>query len=162
MVSEGAVVPVSCAAAESVRLKSVRLVSAVRSLCISPFPLVDVAMAGGSRRFYFVETRLAASRRVNGDEGQTCVGSWKHRELRGTEVIRGNIAELRSAWTGGGARPLHDQSQKDGQECPPYTLESDIQVFHVQRVVFDELSAGFYVFAHQGGEDGFALGYVFE
>src|ERR1019366_2377856 len=38
----------------------------------------------------------------------------------------------------------------------------DIQILYIQRVVFDEFSAGFYVFAHQGGEDGFALGYVFE
>ena len=40
--------------------------------------------------------------------------------------------------------------------------ELDIQVLHVQRVVFDELAAGFNVFAHQRGEDGFALGDVFE
>jgi hypothetical protein len=38
----------------------------------------------------------------------------------------------------------------------------DVQVLHIQRVVFYEFSAGFYVFAHQGGEDSFALGDVFE
>jgi len=38
----------------------------------------------------------------------------------------------------------------------------DIQVLYVEGVVFDELSAGFYVLAHQRGEDGFALGDVFE
>src|ERR1700687_1138 len=86
MVSEGAV-PLSCAAAESVRL---RLNSAARSLCMSPFPVVVVAMAGGSRRFCFVETRLAASCGENGDEGGTCVGRRKDRERRGTKVIWGN------------------------------------------------------------------------
>ena len=44
-----------------------------------------------------------------------------------------------------------------GQECPTHTSKSNIQVFHVQRVLFDELPAGFHVFAHEGGEDGFAL-----
>jgi len=45
-----------------------------------------------------------------------------------------------------------------GQECPTHTGKSNIQVFHVQRVLFDKLTARFYVFAHEGGEDGFALG----
>src|SRR5208283_3180761 len=45
-------------------------------------------------------------------------------------------------------------------ETPPLTL--DVQVLYVERIVFDEFSAGFYVFAHQGGEDRLALGYVFE
>jgi len=38
----------------------------------------------------------------------------------------------------------------------------DIQVLHIQRIVFDKLAAGFDVFAHQSAEDGFALGEVFE
>jgi len=38
----------------------------------------------------------------------------------------------------------------------------DIQVLHIQRVFFDEFAAGFHVFAHQRGEDGLALGDVFE
>jgi hypothetical protein len=38
----------------------------------------------------------------------------------------------------------------------------NIQVLHVQRVLFDELPASFDVFAHQRGEDGFALGDVFK
>jgi len=38
----------------------------------------------------------------------------------------------------------------------------NIQVLHVQRVVFDEFAAGFNVFAHESGEDGFALGDVFK
>src|SRR5208337_370254 len=46
-----------------------------------------------------------------------------------------------------------------GWECAPDSL--DVQVLHVQRVVFDKLAAGFDVFAHQGSEDGFALGDVF-
>jgi hypothetical protein len=36
----------------------------------------------------------------------------------------------------------------------------DIQVLYIQRVLFDELAAGFDVFAHQRGEDGFAGGNV--
>ena len=36
----------------------------------------------------------------------------------------------------------------------------NIQVLYIQRVFFDELPAGFDVFAHQRGEDGLALGYV--
>jgi hypothetical protein len=39
---------------------------------------------------------------------------------------------------------------------------SDVQVLHIQRVFFDELAASFNVLAHQRGEDGFALGEVFE
>ena len=42
------------------------------------------------------------------------------------------------------------------------SFQLDVQVLHVQRVVFDELSAGFHVFAHQRREDSFALGDVFE
>ena len=38
----------------------------------------------------------------------------------------------------------------------------DVQVLHIQRVLFDELAARFHVLAHQGGEDGFALGDVFK
>ncbi len=38
----------------------------------------------------------------------------------------------------------------------------DIQVLHIQRIVFDELAPGFDVFAHQRAEDDFALGDVFE
>ena len=45
-----------------------------------------------------------------------------------------------------------------GQKCPTHTGKSNIQVFHVQRVLFDKLTARFYVFAHEGGEDGFTLG----
>src|ERR1700674_5065308 len=84
MVSEGAVLPLSCAAAESVRLSvRLRLTSAVRSLCMSAFPVVVVAMAGGSHCFSFVETRLTASCGENGDEGGTCVLGLNHREERG-------------------------------------------------------------------------------
>src|SRR5262245_59706567 len=39
---------------------------------------------------------------------------------------------------------------------------SNIQVLHVQRIVFDELASCFYVFTHQRGEDGFGFGQVFE
>ena len=44
----------------------------------------------------------------------------------------------------------------------PYKSESDIQVLYIEGVVFDELAAGFHVFPHQRGEDGFGLGDVFE
>jgi hypothetical protein len=37
----------------------------------------------------------------------------------------------------------------------------DVEVLDVEGVVFDEFAAGFYVFAHQGGEDGFTFGDVF-
>ena len=39
---------------------------------------------------------------------------------------------------------------------------SDIQILHIQRILFNELPARFNVFAHQRGEDGFAFGNVFE
>src|SRR4029077_9938186 len=82
MVSDGAVLALSGAAADSVRL-SVRLAGAMRSLCMSPFPVVVVAMAGGSHRFAFVETRLAASCGENGEEGGTCVLGLNHRKESG-------------------------------------------------------------------------------
>jgi hypothetical protein len=44
----------------------------------------------------------------------------------------------------------------------PRRKELDIQVLHIERVVFDELAAGLYVLAHQGCEDGFAFGDIFE
>jgi len=47
-----------------------------------------------------------------------------------------------------------------GEGARPTQL--DIQILHIQRVVFDEFAAGFDIFAHQGGEDGFALGDVFK
>jgi hypothetical protein len=39
---------------------------------------------------------------------------------------------------------------------------SDIQILHVERVIFDEFAATLYVFAHQRGEDDLALGGVFQ
>jgi hypothetical protein len=71
---------------------------------------------------------------------------------------------------------LNKQNQVNGggQECPPTRADFDravagetpappldVQILHVERVVFDELPAGLYIFAHQSGEDGFALGDVF-
>jgi hypothetical protein len=44
----------------------------------------------------------------------------------------------------------------------PYMAGLDIQVLHIERVFFDELPAGFDVFAHQRGEDGLALSNVFK
>jgi hypothetical protein len=44
----------------------------------------------------------------------------------------------------------------------PYMAVLDVQVLYVERVFFDELPAGFDVFTHQRGEDGLALGDVFE
>ena len=38
----------------------------------------------------------------------------------------------------------------------------DVEVFYIQRIVFDEFAAGFHVFAHKGGEDGLSFGNVLE
>src|SRR5215472_8257103 len=38
--------------------------------------------------------------------------------------------------------------------------KSDIEVFHIQRILFDELTACLDIFAHERCEDGFALGDV--
>ena len=38
----------------------------------------------------------------------------------------------------------------------------NIQILNIQRVVFDELPAGFHVFAHERAEDGFAFRDVFQ
>jgi len=51
--------------------------------------------------------------------------------------------------------------------CPPDPSKDqkkllDIEVLHIQRILFDEFPARFYVFAHQSCEDGFAFGNVFE
>src|ERR1017187_1131840 len=55
--------------------------------------------------------------------------------------------------------PLSSRTRRTGV----YALhELDIQILHVERVVFDEFSTRFHVFAHQRGEDSFALGYVFQ
>src|SRR5712692_5102885 len=91
MVSEGAAAPLSCAAAESVRLSvRLRLTSAARSLCMAPFPVFVVAMAGGSHRFSFIETRLAASCRGDGNGDGPCVAD---SNLRGEESNSGYAAK---------------------------------------------------------------------
>jgi hypothetical protein len=51
---------------------------------------------------------------------------------------------------------------RGGRGVRPYMAGLDIQVLHVERVFFDEFAAGFDVFAHQRGEDGFALSDVFK
>lgn len=38
----------------------------------------------------------------------------------------------------------------------------DVEVLHVQRIVFDELAPRFHIFSHQRGENGLGLGNVFE
>ena len=38
----------------------------------------------------------------------------------------------------------------------------DVQVLHVERVIFDKFSARFDIFAHEGGEDGVGFGDVFQ
>ncbi len=38
----------------------------------------------------------------------------------------------------------------------------DVQVLHIERIVFDKLATSFNVFAHQGCEDGFRLGNIFQ
>ena len=46
--------------------------------------------------------------------------------------------------------------------CSATAKKSDIQILHIQRVLFDELPPRLYVLAHQRGEDGLALGNVFK
>ncbi len=38
----------------------------------------------------------------------------------------------------------------------------DVEVLHVQRILFDELAPGFHILTHQRGEDRFRLRQVFE
>lgn len=45
---------------------------------------------------------------------------------------------------------------------PPLQFSLDIQVLHVQGVLFDELAARFHVFAHQCGKDGFGFRDIFQ
>jgi len=68
---------------------------------------------------------------------------------------------------GRSSQDSHQQINGGGQECPPHTsrafallmvialfagetpaLPLDVQILHVERVVFDEFPAGLYVFAH--------------
>jgi len=44
----------------------------------------------------------------------------------------------------------------------PYASGLNVQVLDVEGIVFDELAARFYVFAHERGKDGFSFGDVFE
>src|ERR1700693_1581180 len=67
----------------------------------------------------------------------------------------------KSTAAGRSVRPTRaDSNPTVAGETPALPL--DVQILHVQRVFFDEFSAGFYVFAHQRSEDGLTLGYVFE
>ncbi len=63
-------------------------------------------------------------------------------------TVFGNEKKARSAWTGKGARP--------------YTSKLDVQILHIQRIIFDELASRLDVFAHERSKDGFALGNIFE
>src|SRR5258708_28847662 len=118
MVSEGAVVPLSCAAAESVRLRSD---SAVRSFFMVPFSCGRYSDGRGKPSLLYVETRLAASCRENGNGGQTCVLGLNHREEEEGGVTSEHVtAELRSAWTGGDARPSTNKISGGGPERPPH------------------------------------------
>src|ERR1700678_4441723 len=47
-------------------------------------------------------------------------------------------------------------------ETPSLRQPLDIEILYVEGVFFDEFAAGFYVFAHERGKDGFAFGDVFE
>src|SRR6266704_2172460 len=52
---------------------------------------------------------------------------------------------------------------KAGEGAPaPHRQELNIQILHIQRILFDKLPSRFDIFAHEGGEDGFALRKVFE
>src|SRR5580658_6858466 len=48
------------------------------------------------------------------------------------------------------------------QQLPNGLPVLNVEVLHVQSIVFDELAPRFYIFAHQRGEDGLGLGNVFE
>jgi hypothetical protein len=50
----------------------------------------------------------------------------------------------------------------DEHSCPDQSDRLNIQVLYIQRILFDELATRFDILAHQGGEDGFAFGNVFE
>ena len=47
-------------------------------------------------------------------------------------------------------------------ETRPYRAKLDIQILHIQRIVFDELPPRLNVFAHERGENRLALGNVLE
>jgi hypothetical protein len=46
--------------------------------------------------------------------------------------------------------------------CQSVAEKLDIQILHIQRILFDELAPRFHVFAHEGSEDRLALGDVLE
>src|SRR5260370_29006738 len=117
MVCEGAVVPLSCAAAESVRM---RIDSAVRSFFMVPFSCGRYSDGRGKPTLLSVETRLAASCRENGNGGQTCVLGLNHREEEEGGVTSEHVtAELRSALTGEDAPPSTNQISGGRGEPPP-------------------------------------------
>lgn len=47
------------------------------------------------------------------------------------------------------------------QPPPPPKGASDIQVLHIEGVVFDEFATRLRIFAHKRGKDGFGLGKIF-
>ena len=78
--------------------------------------------------------------------------------MRGTlEIVAPALAGSReghppSLWAGEG--PRADRRQVGAP--------LDVQVLHIERVVFDELASGLHVLTHQSCKDGFALGDIFE
>src|SRR5258708_29337857 len=122
MVSDGAALPLSCAAVESVRL---RIDSAVRSFFMVPCSCGRYSDGRGKPTLLSVETRLAASCRENGNGGQTCVLGLNHREEEEGGVTSEHVtAELRSAWTGVDARPSTNKITGRARERPhPHTFK---------------------------------------
>jgi len=66
------------------------------------------------------------------------------------------------ALIGPAAAPIQSALEQIGHHLGRVNGPLYVQVLHVQRVVIDELAAGLHVFAHEGGEDGFGFGNVFQ
>jgi hypothetical protein len=64
----------------------------------------------------------------------------------------------------GASTPIHARRGAwwPGQKPGSHTSKLDIQVLHIQRVVFDKLPPRFHVFTHEGGENGLGFRDVFE
>jgi hypothetical protein len=73
-------------------------------------------------------------------------------------VRRLRLLELRTRNSESGRQP---STSKAGESARPLEARLNIQVFYVQRVLFDELAPGFHVLAHQSAEDGLGFGDVF-
>jgi hypothetical protein len=67
-----------------------------------------------------------------------------------------------SAWPVRDPAPQRYAGYKADEGVRPYASRLDVQVLHIQRVVFNELAPGFDVLSHQRGEDGLAFGDILQ